>query len=561
MTTQSFASIAPSAPDYDELSQRTEAVRGALSEARDTESAMRAVKQWDELRSEVGTWDALVHLRFHQDTRDSERKAAREAWDDLRPRWTELEISVKRALLDHPLRAELVERIGAQAFALWESDALAFDPALVDDLVREAKLEAEYTELLASAEFEFRGESETLTTMIRHNQSADRQVRYDATRQVWDWFGAQRADLDRIYDELVRLRAGMARKLGMRDFVELGYKRMCRVDYGREDVERFRAQIRDEIVPLCVELRERQRKDLGLERLMAWDVPVHDLSGNPKPKGDLPWMLDRSGEMFAAMGGELSAFWSGMREGGFLDLDSRKGKAGGGFCTSFPTHGMPFVFANFNGTKGDVEVLTHEMGHAFQNFSSREQWPSDYHWPTYESAEVHSMSLEFLTWPHMDAFFQEDADRFRRVHLSEAITFLPYGTAVDHFQHEVYERPELSPEERCAVWQEMERTYLPWLDWGDLERPAMGGRWQRQTHIYSSPFYYIDYVLAQTCALQFWALAEDERQQALEAYVALCGRGGSLPFQALVRSAGLTSPFDAGCLSAVVERARASMAG
>ena len=222
---------------------------------------------------------------------------------------------------------------------------------------------------------------------------------------------------------------------------------------------------------------------------------------------------------------------------------------------------MPFVFANFNGTGSDVEVLTHEIGHAFQGWSSGSQWPSDYHWPTYEAAEVHSMGLEHLTYPQMELFFGDDAERFRRTHLTDSLMFLPYGTAVDHFQHALYEQPGLSPAERKALWLEMERTYLPWRRWGDLEHPSRGGRWQLQSHVYTSPFYYIDYVLAQTCALQLWARAEEDRAGAMEAYVALCKRGGSAPFQELVRSAGLTSPFDEGCLERVVARAREALVG
>jgi M3 family oligoendopeptidase len=219
---------------------------------------------------------------------------------------------------------------------------------------------------------------------------------------------------------------------------------------------------------------------------------------------------------------------------------------------------MPFVYANFNGTKGDVEVFTHEIGHAFQNYSSRHQAPIDYIWPTMESCEIHSMSLEFLTWPQMDRFFgEEDAERFRKMHLADGLLFLPYGVAVDHFQHEVYSNPGASPAQRHEMWQEMERTYLPWRDWGDLAHPAMGGRWQLQRHIYGVPFYYIDYTLAQTCAMQFLTRAEVDRAGAMEAYVALCKRGGQAPFQQLARSAGLKSPFDEGCLAQVVSQARA----
>jgi oligoendopeptidase F len=157
----------------------------------------------------------------------------------------------------------------------------------------------------------------------------------------------------------------------------------------------------------------------------------------------------------------------------------------------------------------------------------------------------------------MERFFGDDADRFRRVHLAEALLFLPYGTAVDHFQHEIYARPKMRAAERHDLWRSMEQTYMPWRDWGDLAYPAKGGRWQHQRHIYLAPFYYIDYVLAETCALQFWVRAERDRDAAMADYVALCRRGGEAPFRSLVASAGLTSPFEDGCLAEVVEAARA----
>ena len=495
-----------------------------------------------------------------KDTANADYKRAREERDEMTPRITELDVAMKQALLSHPLRAEVEPMVGQQAFALWEVDVLAFDPAIKDELVRESKLEGEYVELLASAEFEFLGETLNISTIAKHRQSADRQIRHDAAALLWAWFGDNGEQLDRIFDDLVGLRTTMARKLGFKDYVEMGYKRMNRIDYDRADVERFRGAVRDHVVPLAIELCAEQKERLGVDKLMSWDQPVMDPTGNPAPKGDHDWMVARAQEMFDDMGGGLGDFYRRMNGGGFLDLKSRKGKAGGGFCTSFPTEGMPFIFANFNGTKDDVEVFTHEMGHAFQCYQSREHTPMDILWPTMESCEIHSMSLEFLTWPHMDKFFgEEDGERFRRVHLTEGLLFLPYGVAVDHFQHEVYSNPEATPTERHAMWQEMERTYLPWGDWGDLSYPAMGGRWQLQRHIYRVPFYYIDYTLAQTCAMQFWARAESDRAGAMEAYVALCKRGGEAPFQDLARSAGLISPFDEGCLADVVDKARAAL--
>lgn len=556
-----FEDIQPSEPDFDALERQVVELDAQLAGATSADECVAALEAWFDARRCVETWAHMVDLRFEQDTTDAQRRAAKEAWDERAPRWTELEVGVSRKLLAHPLRAQLESRLGAQAFALWESRALAFDPVIKDDLVREAKLVAEYTELCASAELEFQGETLNLSTIQKYGQVADRDLRHGSARVAWDWAAENGEKLDRIYDELVHLRAGMAEKLGFPSFTELGYKRMCRVDYDRQDVERFRAEILSEVVPLCQELRARQSRSLGLDPLMAWDEPVHDPAGNPRPQGDRPWMVARAREMFDDMGGGLGEFFKLLDQGSFLDLDSRKGKAGGGFCTSFPTHGMPFVFANFNGTQGDVRVLTHEVGHAFQHYSSQALELLDYHWPTAESAEIHSMALEFLTYPWMDAFFGEDGARFRWVHMADAILFLPYGTAVDHFQHLVYERPDATPAERHAMWLEMERTYLPWRQWGDLEYPQKGGRWQRQGHIYFEPFYYIDYVLAQSCALQYWAWGERDRSAAMASYVALCKRGGSAPFQDLVQGAQLTSPFQAGCLKDVVARARDLLLG
>ncbi|MFT5464594.1 MAG: M3 family oligoendopeptidase, partial [Planctomycetota bacterium] len=514
-STTQFKDIDPVAPEMETLGLLTEGFMVGLQAANSLEECRPFLRHWDEVRNSVESYGAMVELHFYQDTTNADYKAAQDAWDKKKPRWTELEVQLKRLLLAHPLRKELEKELGAQAFALWESEALAFDSALKEDLTTESGLEANFTELHASAEIEFQGETYNLSTITKVTQDADRDVRHGAESAMWDWYAAHGHVYDDLFDSMVKLRHGMARKLGMQDFVEMGYRRMSRVDYDRADVERFRASIVADVVPLANELMTRKAGALGVDQVMAWDEVVHDKLGNPKPQGDRAWMVDRARDMFDKMGCGLDEFFKLMADGGFLDLDVRKGKSGGGFCTAFPTEGMPFIFANFNGTKGDVEVLTHEIGHAFQCFNSRELYPCDYHWPTYESCEVHSMGLEFLTYPEMERFFGDEADRFRRVHMTEAITFLPYGAAVDHFQHLIYSKPDASPAERHDMWLEMERTYMPWRQWGDLAYARKGGRWQRQSHIYTSPFYYIDYVLAQTCALQLWDAAEQDRAAAM----------------------------------------------
>ena len=336
---------------------------------------------------------------------------------------------------------------------------------------------------------------------------------------------------------------------------------MRRVDYDAADVARYRDQVVAHVVPLVARLLEARRAEFGWDRLRHWDEALIDPQGNPAPIGDHDTLVTAAQEMFDRMDPRLGEFYRMMQAGGFLDLRNRPGKAGGGFCTSFPTAGVPFIFANFNGTHHDIGVFTHEMGHAFQCWESRHQPGIDQLWPTMEAAEIHSMGLEFLTHPQMGLLVGEGAaERFRRMHLISSLAFLPYGVCVDHFQHEVYAKPEATPEERHAIWQRLERRYMPWTDYGDLAYPAKGGRWQAKQHIYNSPFYYIDYTLALCCAMQFWVKSRQAPEAALDAYVALCARGGSAPFQDLARGAGLVSPFADGALAEVVREAAAALA-
>ena len=554
-----FDQMSPVEPEVDEIGREYDEINAAFDAAGDAAGRLAAVERWDQLRRRLETWSSLVYTHFSQDTRDEARKKAREYADKVSPKFQDLSVRFMKKLLASEHRAEIEGAIGKHAFALWENEISTFDPVIEDDLVKEANLDAEYTELLSSARFEFGGETVNLPGLYKYFESMDRGTRHDAYKAHWDWFEQNAEQLDRIYDDLVGLRDSMAKKLGYADFVDLGYRRMTRIDYDRKDVERFRNQVRDVVVPLVARIRERQRERLGLDELMVWDEPVHDPVGNPKPHGDHDWMIDRATEMFEAMGSGLDEFWGVMKERGLIDLKTREGKAGGGYCTSFPDYGVPFIFANFNGTKGDVEVFTHEVGHAFQNWMSRHQKPIEFLWPTAESCEIHSMSLEFLSYPHMENFFDGDADRFRDIHLTGSLSFLPYGVAVDHFQHLVYENPGATPEERHGFWREVEQTYLPWRKYGDLAYPAKGAFWQRQIHIYGAPFYYIDYTLAQICALQFWIRADRDRTEAMDAYVKLCTRGGEAPFQELARGAGLTSPFDEGALDEVAAKSAATL--
>ena len=550
--TPRFADIAEPKPTAAGLADEYAAI-GATLDRGDRRTALAA---WDGLRRRYDTWSALVHLRFAQDTTDTAARADRDYADALAPEAADLDVALKRRLLADGDRAGLAALVGEHALRLWETDVTTFDPAIKADLEEEARVASRYTELLASAKLTIAGQTVNLAGLGPFAEDPDRTVRHEAERVRWDFFAAHADELDGLYDQLVKLRHGMAVKLGFSTHTPLAYRRLRRVDYGPDDVARYREQVVRHVVPLVGRLLEVRRAENGWDRLRYWDEALVDPAGNPKPAGDHDMLVDAAQAMFDGMDPRLAGFYRVMRGGGFMDLKNRPGKAGGGFCTSFPSAGVPFIFANFNGTHSDVGVFTHEMGHAFQNWESRGLDGVDYLWPTMEAAEINSMGLEFLSYPGIGRLVGEDAaERFRRMHLIGALAFLPYGVCVDHFQHEVYARPEASPAERHAMWSRLEKLYMPWTDYGDLAFLTKGGRWQAKPHIYGSPFYYIDYTLAQCCAMQFWVKSRRDYRAAMEAYVGLCARGGSAPFQDLVRSAGLVSPFADGALADVVQEA------
>ncbi|MDF2535830.1 MAG: oligoendopeptidase, partial [Bacillales bacterium] len=268
--------------------------------------------------------------------------------------------------------------------------------------------------------------------------------------------------------------------------------------------------------------------------------------------GTPEWIIENGQKMYEEMSTETGEFFNFMVEHNLLDLVAKKGKQGGGYCTYLPDFKSPFIFSNFNGTSGDIDVLTHEVGHAFQCYSSRGYELPEYGWPTMEACEIHSMSMEFFAWPWMKLFFKEQADKYFFSHLADGLVFLPYGVLVDHFQHIVYEKPELTPEERRAEWSKLEKIYLPERNYDGNAYLESGGAWQRQSHIYEVPFYYIDYTLAQVCAFQFWKKMHENREEAWADYVHLCKQGGSQSFLGLVNEAKLISPFEDGCLASVV---------
>jgi M3 family oligoendopeptidase len=549
-----LSDITAPAPSPDSLAAEHAAIDALL----DNGQLQAALAQWDQQRRDYATWVALAQLRFQQDTADETAKAVRERADELGPVATGHEIAIKRRLLDSADRKALEAAVTPQVVRLWEADVTTFDPIIAARLEEENKLTAAYTELTASARLQIRGQEVNLSGLQPFAENLDREIRREAAQAEWQFFQQNGEKLDGIYGQLVQLRTSMAGDLGYENFIELGYKRMRRTDYDAADVARYRDEIVRTVVPLLSRLMERRRRSQGWDTLYAWDEPLIDPKGNPAPQGDHDTLVAAGQELFDRMDGRLGGFFKLMNEGGFLDLKTRPSKAPGGFCDAFPSVGMPVIFANFNGTYQDISVFTHEMGHALQVYESRNIGSLDTLWPTTEACEIHSMSLEMLSYPHMGLLVGDDAvERFQRMHLEGFLTLLVDCALGDHFQHEVYANPQATPAERHAIYRQLERRYLPWRNYGDIAYAEMGATWQRVLHYFLVPFYYIDYALACCCALQFWVAARRDPKAALERYLALCAKGGSASFLALLESADLASPFEPGVLSAVVKEAEA----
>lgn len=543
-------------PNIEELKRDYNYLKTKFKTATTLEEQNSLIREWNSLRSTFDMAENLAMIKYDINTADKDSKAEQNFIDHNKPLISELNKNFSEELLNSPFRKELEVKWGKQIFRYLEAESKTVSSEVTELIQKENALKVEYSSLQASAEIEFDGKIYNLSSIGAFTQAKDAGTRKKAHQAKWKFFQDNSEQFDRIYDDLVKVRTEIARKLGYENFIELGYKRLQRTDYDAAKVENFRKGAIEFAVPLAKKLREKQKENLKLGALTFSDESVQFLNGNPTPKGEHDWIVAQAQKMYNELSPETSAFFKMMIERNLMNLKTLPKKAGGGFCTRLIEERVPYIFANFNGTDHDVTVLTHEAGHAFQAYlAMQNEELIDYSFPTMEAAEIHSMSMEFITWNWMEYFFKEDTQKFKLLHIIGSVFFYCYGTAVDEFQHIIYSEPNLTPQERKKKWQEMEAKYLPWRKYEEMPFVENGGVWQSQSHIYATPFYYIDYVLAQTCALQFWKKSQENLGSAFEDYKRLCKSGGSKSFLELVELANLESPFNEGCLAKIINDA------
>ena len=556
-----FSEIEYRRPDLEKVQTTFEGLIDKFDKAADVAVQESVINEINDLKAEFQTAGSLATVRNSIDTSNAFYETEQEFFDNTEPLFRDLNIKFYKSLNNSPFKKQLEGKFGKQLFDIAAVSVRSFGPAVISDMQEENRLGTEYSKLVATAQVEFRGEKYNLAGLEPFEQSTDRETRKEASSAKFAWWAANSGQFDTVYDKLVKTRTRIAHKLGYKNFVELGYDRMIRTDYSAADVVKFRKQVLDHVVPLSNELRMRQRDRLGLNDLKFYDIPLNFLTGNATPKGSPDWIVENGRKMYSELSAETKEFFDFMMKYDLMDLNNKKNKQAGGYCTHFSQYKAPFIFSNFNGTSHDIDVLTHEAGHAFQCYQSRNNSIEEYLWPTYEACEIHSMSMEFFAWPWMELFFKEDTQKYKFSHLSSAILFLPYGVAVDEFQHVVYENPDMTPAQRDEAWREIDKKYRPYVDFDGNEYLESGGLWKRQGHIFRSPFYYIDYCLAQICALQFWHRAQVGDKTAWADYLTLCKAGGSQSFLDLVKLANLNNPFEPSTVQPVITEVKAWLDG
>lgn len=539
-------------PDKEDILLQAHAIDEKLKEAKTAQEAISSVREYFTFQDDIHTMASLIYIRHTIDTRDKRYDELNNLLNEISPEIDEATNQIDNDILNSPFRKELEERFSDLLFRQMELSNKTFSSEIIPDLVEENRLSTEYVNLISSAMIEFHGKSYSIPQMGKFTTSMDREERKEASQLVWKFYADNDERIGDIYDRMIKVRTRIARKLEYKDFVQLGYDRMGRLDWNEEDARIYKEKILKYIVPLSESIKKEQRERLGYEEEHRYyDDVIFYKSGNPKPKGDIEHLVNAAKEMYSQLDPVANHYFDFMVEHHCMDLAAKPGKAGGGYMDYIAGLKTAFIFSNSNGTSGDVDTLTHEFGHALQGFLGGEEEVPSYRTPGVECCEMHSMSMEFLTYPWMELFFREDANKYRYQHLADAITFIPYGAIVDQFQTYCYKNPDLTHKERKAYWRELEKEYLPSKDYTGNDFLESGGYWMRQHHIFENPLYYLDYTIAQIVALEFFRDSRADRKKALEKYLAFDRLAGKYPFRTLLEKASIENPMDGNTLKEV----------
>ena len=543
-------------PDIDALLARCRELAATAAAAPDGDALVRLYYEQSEAFAEYNTAANLANIHYTCDTRDAYWKAEQDFFDANGPAVTNASVEISRAFLANPHVDVLTAKFGTTCVAGMKNAVLSMDDRTVELQQQFNALVSRYQQIYGGALVELDGKQLTIPQLGPYKEDLDPAVRRAAYEAEAGYFDAHRAELDELYGEIVKNLNAQARVMGYHDYSELSYVRMNRIGYGPEEIRKFRDQVANDVVPQLQKVMALRAKRTGIARPTFTDLPIMFKDGNPKPIPGYKARMDAARTMYHELSPETAEFIDFMQDNELFDVESRPGKMSGGYMTSLPSYKAPFIFANWNDTSGDVDVLTHECGHAFEGYVAERDpaIPADLECPGMESAEIHSMAMEFLTAPWHHLLFGRDTDKYALLHAEDSFVFLAYGCEVDEFQHIMYQNPDLTPDERNAEWLKLEKKYRPWIDFDNLPFYGRGAGWQRQLHIYECPFYYIDYCLSTMAALQFFLLSLTDHKDAWARYLRLVRRAGTASYTELLETAGLKVPFEEGSIKGIAQQ-------
>ena len=551
-----FSEMTYTRPDINALLARCKQLAAKAADAQDGDALIQVYYEQSRAFADYTTASQLANIHYTCDTRDAYWKAEQDFFDANGPAVTNASVEISRAFLANPYVDALTEHFGTTCVAGMKNAVLGMDDRTVELQQEFNALVSQYQQIYGGALVELDGKQLTIPQLGPYKEDLDPAVRRAAYEAEAGYFDAHRAELDELYGQIVQNLNAQARVMGYHDYSELSYVRMNRIGYGPEEIRKFRDQVANDVVPQLQKVMALRAKRTGIAHPAFTDLPILFRDGNPKPIPGYKARMDAARTMYHELSPETAEFIDFMQDNELFDVESRPGKMSGGYMTSLPSYKAPFIFANWNNTSGDVDVLTHECGHAFEGYVAERDpaIPADLECPGMESAEIHSMAMEFLTAPWHHLLFGRDTDKYALLHAEDSFVFLAYGCEVDEFQHIMYQNPDLTPDERNAEWLKLEKKYRPWIDFDNLPFYGRGAGWQRQLHIYECPFYYIDYCLSTMAALQFFLLSLTDHKDAWARYLRLVRRAGTASYTELLETAGLKVPFEEGSIKGIAQQ-------
>ena len=538
-------------PDFEVFKSLYENAIERVEEAQQGDDILEILFEVDELSRRITDVLNATIVRHTIDTTDERYEQDHLWFEENRPLFEKCIMDFNDVITNSPFRSYVEEKIGPMYFIKTDVKRKSFCEENIPLRQRENELMQEYEQLIGSCKEEVLGSPRSFGELQGMLSDNDREVRKAAFKSFSNFLHNNETRFEEIWSELITVRNQMGRNLGYDNYIPLAYLERLRLEYGEKEVDDFRQQIVDEIVPLCAKIYEFQAKALGLDELKVYDEKIIFADGNPKPAGDKDYMFNETVKMLRDMSPETDEFIGFMLDHELIDYDSRPEKAPREYATIFPARKAPFIFYHFDGSPTSLRSLHEGMGYAFAGYkAARRQHLEEYYASSSDIMEVHAMSMVYFANKYATEFFGDDAKKYVFFNLHNYITFIPFASAVDEFQHICYKNPDLTPKERTHIWRDLEKKYMPWRKYDeDDEFMEQGGYWYHKPHFFLYPFFYIEYAMATINALEMYQKYEERPSTAWKEFLELTDLGGSKSYLETLKLSNITPAFKEGAVA------------